>query len=177
MLEKKTIARPYAQAAFKRAVESDSLVKWSGMLAVLAAIGADPQMQVLLRHPKVGREQIESLVLEVAGDALDEEGRNFATLLVRGGRFSVAPEIFELFEEQRAEAERSINVNITSAYELTAEESERLGQAIGKRLQRNIELTTEVDRSLIGGAVVRAGDHVIDLSVRGRLQALGSWLR
>ncbi len=172
MLEKRTIAYPYAQAAFAQASEEDALADWSDMLALLAVITSDEQMQLLMRDPRVSIEQMKSLVTSVAGDVLTKTGTNFVSLLVDAGRLSVCVEINELFEERKAEAEQYASVQVISAYEMDEGQQQKIVDVMRKRLNRSVDVTIEQDKDLIGGAVITVGDTVIDLSLRGRLNAM-----
>jgi len=174
MLEKTTIARPYAQAVFELAQEQGALSAWSGQLEILVRIATNEDMQHLLGDPRINKEQLERLVLDLASDGLDESGQNLVKVLIGAERFEFCPEIQALFEALKAEAEKVIEVEIRSAYPLDDSEKQQLAEAIRSRLGRSVELDTNEDASLIGGVVVRAGDEVMDLSLRGRLEEMAS---
>ncbi len=174
MLEKTTIARPYAQAIFELAREQGALASWSEQLATLAQIAADEDMQRLLSDPRISKAQLESLVLEIAGDKLPDSGRNLVKVLIGAERFEFCAEIRALFEALKADAEKLIEVEISSAFPLDESEKQKLSEAMRSRLGRSVELNANEDSSLIGGVVVRAGDEVIDLSLRGRLEQMAS---
>ena len=176
MQEKITIARPYAQAAFEQAQEEESLALWSDMLNLLATIISDDSLQKIIDDPRVSSSQLQSLVLDVAGDALSQTGQNFVKVLVESERLGLAPEIHQLFESKKADAERTANIEIISAYELDASQEQKIVESLAERLGKSIEITKTIDSSLIGGAIIRAGDVVIDASLRGRLQELASEL-
>lgn len=171
-----TIARPYAEAVFQRAVDSGKLDLWSDMLALLAAVARDPAMVGLIASPKLDRDQMAELMLEVGGGRLSDEGQNLVRLLVANRRLSVLPEIAQLFEALKAQHEGSLDVTIVSAFPLNAAQAERLGAALKARLGRDIRIHSETDDALIGGFRVRAGDLVIDGSVSGRLGKLANEL-
>jgi len=167
-----TIARPYARAVFEQARADGELKAWSDMLAVLGLIAADPQMQGLMRNPRVSHAQLTGIVLDICGTRLNEQGKNFVCLLVEARRLGVAGEILRLYQELHAEAEGVATVEIISAYPLEEAQRETIRQKMAARLSRKIEITTHVDQDLIGGAVIRVGDSVIDASLRGRLRQL-----
>ena len=173
MQENYTLARPYATAAFKQAREQDALEQWSGALQALAGIVADPRMQSVARNPKVDEQQLTDLVMEVGGKAFPEQVRNFVHVLVDSERLLLAPEMAELFERMKADAEGSARVSLLTAYELADEDRDRIGKALEKHFGRRVELEVTVDESLIGGVIVRSGDQVMDASVRGQLEQLG----
>lgn len=173
MQENTTIARPYARAVFEQAKAAGELAQWSGMLRLLNQIVADPMMQSLIKNPKVDHDRLAGIVVDVCGGQLNLPGRNFVRILVDAGRLSVAPQIYRLFEEKKAEAEGVAEVVVISAYPLEDQQQENIKQVMARRLGKKIEITTHVDPSLIGGAVIRAGDSVIDASLRGRLKQLG----
>ena len=172
MQEKTTIARPYAQAVFETASEESKLSEWSEMLGLLDAVVSDAQLQAVLTNPKLDATALSDLVLGVCGESLDEKGSNLVKVLANARRLVIVPEINKLFEQLRAEAEGVIEVAVTSAYELAADQQAAISEAMAKRLGRKVEITSDIDDSLIGGVVIRAGDSVIDASVKGRLKAL-----
>jgi len=172
--EKATIARPYARAAFEQAREEGKLKDWSAMLRLLAGIGSDPLVRAVLKNPKVSTEQVQGLVADVGGKALSESGRNFAKVLVAAGRLDVAPEVHVQFERMRARQEGTADVRVVTAYELDEAQQKQIAGIMKKRLGKEIAVSAEVDKSIIGGVIIRAGDSVIDASLRGRLRQLGN---
>ena len=176
MAEKATLARPYAKAAFEQARGENKAKEWSGLLELLAAITADPLMRRVARNPRVSDEQLSGLLMELCAERLMPTGRNFVQLLVHAGRLEVAPEIRVQFERRRLQAEGRANVEVIAAYELDDAQRNRIREVMTRRLGREVTLSASVDKSLIGGAVIRSGDSVIDASVRGRLRTLGNQL-
>jgi F-type H+-transporting ATPase subunit delta len=174
MLEKTTIARPYAQAVFELAQESASIEEWSSALSLLDQVVSDSQMRLLLNNPKVSHQQLQDLVIEIGGDALSGQAQNFVKILVAASRLAYAPQIAELFAAMRADAEGTVDVEVTSAYELDDAQQNSIAESISARLGKKVKISSTVDESLIGGAVIRAGDSVIDASLRGRLTELGN---
>ena len=172
MQENITIARPYARAAFEQASADGELASWSTLLGLLGQIVADPLMRSIIKNPKISHVQLTNILLDICGSHLNEKGRNFVRILVESGRLTVAKQISMLFEELKAEAEGIAGVEVISAYPLEDKQRELIKQVMAKRLAKKIEITTHVDQSLIGGAIIRAGDSVIDASLRGRLQQL-----
>jgi len=167
-----TLARPYAKAAFEVALEQSALDKWSSMLALSAAVSADSGVSEVLSSPSLSSDQIADAFMGICGDELDEKGKNFVCLLAENKRLILLPEISTLFDNLKANQEKSVDVEITTAFEISSDVSNKLAQALKDRLQREIILATSVDQSLIGGAIIRAGDNVIDSSVRGKLSKL-----
>jgi len=176
MQENTTIARPYAIAAFEHAQEEGKLGDWSAMLNVLNMVIADEQMQVVLDNPRLDETFVCDFVLEICGDHLSENGKNFVKLLVQAGRLSLAPLIYKLFEQKRTDAEGIAEVELISAYALDAMEQNKIAEVLAKRIGKKIEVSTSIDNTLIGGAVIRIGDSVIDASVKGHLKQLGNEL-
>jgi len=174
MAERITIARPYAKAVFRLASERKQVAPWSQFLERAAAAVSDPQLRPLLNNPSVAAEQLIQLLSEVAGSEPDPETRNLLRSLSANRRLSFLPEIATRFEQLRAEAERTLDVTVTSAVELTSEQRERFAAAMRKRLNREVHLHCEIDPALIGGAVIRADDLVIDGSVRAGLTQLAA---
>jgi F-type H+-transporting ATPase subunit delta len=172
--EKLTAARPYAEAAFGLARSRGELAPWSGMLRLAAAIAADERVARLAGDPKVTRERLTALFLEIAGDRLTLEARNFIRLLIDNRRLLLLSEIAAIFEQLRDEAEGTIEAEVVSAFPLSAEQSARIAAALKRRLAREVKLASRVDKDIVGGVVIRAGDLVIDGSARGRLERLAA---
>ena len=170
------LARPYARAVFQLAKEQDALAHWADVLELLGLIAGDERVARILRAPRVSAEDRAKLVRSIAGDHLDETGDNFVRLLAENGRLPLLPEIREQYEAFRAAAEGRVDAQVTSARELTKDQEGRISKALAKRLDSDVRLECKVDESLLGGAVIRAGDQVIDGSLRGRLRRLGSQL-
>jgi F-type H+-transporting ATPase subunit delta len=174
MAERLTIARPYAKAAFRLAAERKQLPQWSSFLERAAATVADAQVRPLLNNPGVSSEQLIELISAIAGGELEPQSGNFLRSLAYNRRLGFLPEIAGRFEQLRAEAERTIEVTVTSAIELTGAQREQFASAMRKRLNREVHLHCEIDPTLVGGAVIRADDLVIDGSVRAGLMQLAA---
>ncbi|GHB13941.1 F0F1 ATP synthase subunit delta [Salinicola rhizosphaerae] len=169
-----TVARPYAKAAFEFARDQQALQAWSQSLSLAAAAASDADVgERILGNPRLTQADKTRLLLEVCGDdAFDERVENFLRLVGEKDRLAALPDIFEEFEVLRAQEEKRVDVTIVSAFELDDAQQTRLAEALKKRLNREISITTQVDRELLGGVILRTGDTVIDGSVRGRLQRL-----
>lgn len=176
MADRATIARPYARAAFEHAREEKDLAAWSKLLGASAAAIADARVERLLGHPLVTGEQLVGLLVDVSKKAAGAEGRNFLLTLAENRRLGFLPEVAAQFEVLRAEVEGVIDVEIIAAREIAAPQKKRLEAALQKRLEREVRMHIRLDDSLIGGAIVRAGDLVIDGSLKGRLARLSSAL-
>ena len=172
MQENITSARPYARAVFEQARAEGELGLWSGMLDLLVRIVSDPLMRTLIKNPKVSHDQLTNILLDICGSSFNEKGKNFVRILVESRRLSVAGEIHRLYEKYKASAEGIAGVEVITAYPLEDSQHEQIKQIMTRRLGKKIEITTHVDQSLIGGAIIRAGDSVIDASLKGRLQQL-----
>ena len=172
MLENATIARPYATAVFELAQEAGQVEEWSAMLGLLGLLAADKDMRQLITNPKVSRQQLQDLVFEVCGDGLSDLGRNLVKLLVRGDRLQYASQIKNQYEQMRAVAEGKVDVEVVTAYTLERQQQDSIAETISDRMGKQVNIKTSVDESLIGGAVIRAGDLIIDTSIRGRLAEL-----
>lgn len=176
MAETTTIARPYAQAVFDIAAAEKALGKWSDVLNLLSMVSSDPAMTALVRNPRVPREQVCDLIRDVCGDALDEKAMSLVRVLAENGRLELLPQVSVLFEQQRAEAEKVVQAEVTSAYPLSDAQRADIAASLKRRLGREVTLNCTTDSSLIGGAVIRAGDLVIDGSVTGHMDRLASAL-
>ncbi len=172
MADKTTIARPYARAAFAAAAGAKMLGPWSESLQRAAAGARDVRVQNLLGNPSVSSADLSKLIMDIAGPQLDEHGRNFIQTLAENRRLGYLPEISGLFDELKDEAEGVVDVTVTSAAPLDDSQRESLASALQRRLKRQIRLHCDTDPGLIGGAVLKAGDLVIDGSVRARLNRI-----
>lgn len=172
-----TLARPYAKAAFEFASAAKQSDAWSSMLALAAAFVESPEVIAQLRNPALTWERKSALLAELCADRIDESFRNFVVALGENDRLELLPTIRDQFELLKAEAERSLEVEIETAHELSAEQLQTLAAALSKRLDRTVQPTLVVNSALIGGLIVRAGDLVIDGSVRGKLNQLAEALK
>jgi F-type H+-transporting ATPase subunit delta len=176
MAENITIARPYAQAIFSLAQEQSDLKGWSDMLQFAAAVAADPEMVAVIDSPRFDSNQIAELFIDVCGDKLNDAGKNMIRVLAENDRLAVLPEVAELFEAERAAVEGTVVAEVTSATALNDAQQQSIAEALKKRLGRDVTLECKIDESLLGGAIIRAGDVVIDGSVVGKLEKLTSAL-
>ena len=172
MAEKSTIARPYAEAVFQTADAAGQLKEWSAMLQTIAIIAADADMQSLIGNTSVNKEQVAQLVVDVAGDVMTDAGCNLVKLLAENRRLDVVAEIAEQFETLKAEAEKTVEAEIVSAMEVSVAQQSMIADKLKARLGREVSLKCRVDESLMGGAIIKAGDMVIDGSVSGQLNKL-----
>ncbi len=185
MADNNTIARPYAQAVFELALEQKNMGSWSDGLEVARDVMADGQVSRFLGNPALTAAERLSFLTDLFKSAdeqtsilarADKYGTNFLKLLLEYGRINVLPEIAEHFEELKAAVENMVEVTVTSAAPLGAAQQEAMESALKERLGRDVNLTAETDENLIGGAVIRAGDVVIDGSLRSRLDGLANAL-
>jgi len=174
MPDKSTIARPYAKAAFEAA--SGRLAPWSEALRRAARTVADPRVEALLHDPRVHSAQLAELVVATAGPNLEPTTRNFFHVLAENHRLDCLPEISARFAELQAQAEGTVDVEVISACALNEAQQGMLAAALERRLRRTVRLRCSHDPALIGGASVRAGDLVIDGSLRGRLARIARQL-
>ncbi len=167
-----TTSRPYAQAAFEEAVMLGDLKSWSEMLCKIADYTADSQLKAVITSPKVDSYQLQLLMLDLAGSNISVQAQNFIKILVANNRLDLLPEILKHFEAFRADAEKSIDVEVTSAYEMSEDQKRKVIAALKVKMGCEINLSSAIDRALLGGIVIRAGDKVIDGSARARLSEL-----
>ena len=172
MAELRTLARPYAKAAFQAASESDSLQFWADQLVLLGSISVDPKVVDAITSSTLDAASQVSTLVDLVGSDLSGAVNNFLHILAENKRLLLLPSVAELFVELKANLERSVEVNISTAFALDDTTETKLTQALKEKLQRDIQVHTNVDKSLLGGVVVRAGDIVIDGSVKGRLAKL-----
>ena len=172
MAESITIARPYAKAAFQAAKDSQALTEWSEMLGYASAVAVDENMVAVLENPALTSEQKAQFFIDVCGENLTNEVKNFVFVLSENNRLGLVSDIAELFESLKAQLEQSLDVSIESAFELSDVQSEKLAQALSKKLDRKVVIASTVNQALIGGVIIRANDLVIDASVRGKIAKL-----
>ncbi len=169
MSELATLARPYAAAVFKRSKETSATAKWSQALAFMSAVLSDEEISVVVDNPKVNNEMLSALMLDICQEQVDEEGANFLKLLVQNRRLALVPYIAKIYEAYRAEDEGYVDVEVTTAYAFSKEEKQQFASKLEKTFSKKVHMNVSVDKSLIGGVLVRAGDRVIDGSIRGQL--------
>ena len=172
-----TLARPYAKAAFESARETNALGEWSRMLGMAAAVSKQPAVHVALTDPGRSWQQVADLFSDLCGEELNGQAQNLVSLLAENKRLLLLPQICVLFDELKAIQERSVEVEFITAFPVSGAASDHLEKALRARLKRDIRLTASVDPALIGGAVIRAGDQVIDSSIRGKLAKLAETMR
>lgn len=176
MSESSNIARPYAQAVFELARDSGRFDEWSDSLKSLCEIVEHPDIGAMINDPRITREQILDVMLEIGGDGFDEQTGNLVRILGHYRRLAAIPMIAKQYESLRAQEEGIIEAELETAFEIEDEQRSSLVAALQNRLGRKVRLTSNVNPDLLGGVVVRAGDWVIDGSVRARLEKLSSSL-
>lgn len=176
MAELQTLARPYAKAVFDLARQDQSSVAWSKALGSLSELVTMPGIAGLIGHPALQRDELAGLMAEALGDAATPQVRSLLALLDENHRLRLLPAIGRQFEAMRAQAEQRMGVEIITAVDVDKAQADRLAEAIGKRLARAVEIQWNKDEDLLGGAMIRAGDLVIDGSLKGELQRLSQAL-
>ena len=176
MIEPTTLARPYARAAFEHARAAGDLAAWQAALSELAAITAEPKVAAAMGDPNQTAAQRAATLSGLAGDVVPSAVANLLAIMADNGRLSLLPEVAMLFDQLKQAVESTVAVHVTSAYPLSDAETQQLAETMQEKLARSITLTSETDPSLLGGALIRADDLVIDGSVRGRLNKLAGTL-
>lgn len=172
MSNKSSIARPYAKAVFELAQKEHAFPKWSEMLERAAMVAEDKQVVNLMKDPNFSSEELLQLFFELGKELYTQEMQNFLRTVARFKRLNTLKDIAAEYEEMRAEAEKVVTVSLVSAFPLTGEYQQRFEQALKRRTNCNVVLECQTDKSILGGAIIRAGDLVIDGSLRGRLAKL-----
>lgn len=172
MAELRTLARPYAKAAFQAASETSSVQLWADQLTLLGSISSQTKVNDAISSSTIDAATQVSTLTDLAGDDLSVAMNNFLHVLASNKRLLLLPSIAELFNELKADLERSVEVKISTAFALDSAVETKLAEALKDKLQRDIRVHTDVDKSLLGGVVVRAGDIVIDGSIKGRIAKL-----
>lgn len=176
MADPVTIARPYAEAAFRLAQEPQEFARWSDMLALTEAVVADPQIAQRIGDPHIDAATLEGAILGILGERLDGHGRNFVQLLIENRRLELLPHIHTLYEALRREHDSVLEARIISAFPIEENQARPLIAALEAKYRRKVNARLEVDSALIGGARIVIGDQVIDATVRGRLDAMAASL-
>jgi len=178
MAELTTLARPYAKAVFAAAQDHNAVDQWDQALAFAGHVAADQEVKNILANPGLSELRKAELFADCFEEPLPEALRNFLLILAESKRLALLPEVSALFSLYRADLERMVDLKVSTAYEMTAEQQQHLIDALSRKLERKVTLEAATDQSLIGGVVVQTGDLVIDASVRGKLarmaKALGS---
>jgi len=169
-----TAARPYARAVFEMAEQSGKLSEWSDMLGFMSGIASNDQVVELLASPSMAKQAGADAFIQFADGKLNGEAKNLVSMLAENDRISLLPEMSVIFEVLKDEAEGSVEASVTSAKKLSQAEEKSIADALAKRLGRKIKLKVSVDEALLGGAIIQAGDLVIDGSLRGRLSKMTS---
>lgn len=175
MAELNTVARPYTKAVFEYARDAGTISSWSDSLKDAAQVASDAVMKSILGNPALTSEQKANAVISVLED-LDESGQNFIRLLADNQRLALIPEIAVQFEQLKANQESNVEIDVTTAYELDEQQQQKLTQALSAKLGRDVALSSNVDKSILGGVVIRTQDLVIDGSVRARIAKLAEVL-
>lgn len=177
MAESTTLARPYAKAVFEFAQENKSLDSWASLLSTAAAVTKLDVMKRVLTHPMLTSEEQADVVFQACQDLANEKVKNLFLILAENKRLSLLPEINEAYEQLKAESEKLVEVSVISAFEVEASVVDKLKQALSNKLEKQVSIQVDVDKNLIGGVVIRAGDTVIDGSVRGKLAKLADAMK
>ncbi|WP_116475437.1 F0F1 ATP synthase subunit delta [Zobellella maritima] len=175
-MEMKTIARPYAKAAFDFAVENKAVENWLSMLSFAAEVASNEDMTHVLSSD-LNAEKMAEVFLVVCGEQLDEHGQNLIKAMAANGRLSVLPAVVQEFVAMKTELDREVEADVVSATKLTKQQVAKIQASLEKRLERKVKLNCSVDKALMAGIIIKAGDMVIDGSVRGRLSRLAETLQ
>ncbi len=177
MAEQVTIARPYAEAVFAIARDGNALPVWADMLKLASEVASDPAVRAALDNPRLPAAAKETLLLSICGDKLNVEGKAFVRVLSQAHRVSLLPDILELFNSLKDDADGVTRAHVASAFPIDDAQANTLKTALEKRFGKRIDMTVSVDPALIGGVKITVGDTVIDGSVQGELQAMANHLR
>lgn len=176
MAELATLARPYAQAAFNFARKADTLEQWSSALGEAAEICADEKFAALIGDPRVDGDRLCELLFDIGGERFSDENRRFLGTLVENGRLALLPEVSRLYTELYNEQQNRVKVEVVSAYAVKKAQQKLLQDALEKRFGKAVDMETRIDKTLIGGAIIRIGDEVIDGSLLGGLNQMATQL-
>jgi len=174
MAELQTLSRPYAEAAFRFGLEQKSLPQWSEQLTVIATVLADAQVRQWIGDPGVARERLTEILLTVCGSEITEQAGNLLRLLVVNDRLDIGAELLQQFEAMRAQAEQEIEATVESAYAISEAEQSKICRALEQHFGCTVRLDSSVNKDLLAGMIIRAGDWVIDGSAKARVRQLAN---
>ena len=177
MAEFATLARPYAQAVFELAIDASNLDEWSNNLNFLATVVKDPTMAAVIANPKVSKDTLTRLLHEIGDPHFSTPAKNLVNILVDNHRLPVMPQIAFQYEQLKAQHQGHIQVEIASVFPVEPQQQQEIESILKKRLGKAVDITTRIDKTLLGGWLIRTGDEVIDLSIQGHLQRLAFELR
>lgn len=172
MAELSTVARPYAEALFAAAKGEGSLDAWLARLERLAAVAAHPQVAAVVADPKLGDDQVHELITSLLGEKLPPAGDNFLRLVIENNRLAALGEIARQFRLLKNEAEGVADCLIESAFALSDAQVQDLLAALTRKFGLKLKPEVRVNPELIGGVRVQVGDHVLDTSVKTRLEQM-----
>jgi len=177
MAEFATLARPYANAVFDLAVEADNFDDWSNDLNFLTTVIEDPIIDKVIVNPQVDKDTLTRLLFDICDDNLEREGKNFFKILLDNNRLQAIPQIAFQYEQLKAQHQGYLNVEIFTPYPVEPQQQQEIETALKRRLGKTVDVNMALDKSLLGGCLIRAGDDVIDVSMKGHLQRLATELR
>ncbi len=177
MAEAITVARPYADAVYKHAVNKNTLNEWSRMLDYAAALAEDEQIKLLVGNPAVSAKQLGELLIEAGKRVFNDEGKNLLTLLAENNRVEVLPQISQIFEQLKAQHDGVLEAKIITAFAINDRQLKKLVSDLEQKFKSKIEAKVSVDPELIGGVKVEIGDEVLDTSVRAKLESMAVSLK
>lgn len=176
MSELTTVARPYAKAAFDFAVEKQTVAQWQEMLVFAGAVAQDASIKEILKGA-YSASKLAEIFIGVCGEQIDENGQNLIRVLAENKRLSALPDVATLFNQYKAEFDKEIEVDVTSAIKLTKAQQTSISAALEKRLSRKVNLICNVDKAIVAGLIIKAGDTVIDGSIQTKLNRLADALQ
>jgi F-type H+-transporting ATPase subunit delta len=174
MAELATLARPYAEAVFDTARESEDFALWSETLSFLTSVLENPMVNAVIAHPRIDKNTVRRILLDICESQMTDIGVNLVKVLMDNDKLSIIPHIAFQYERLRSEYQGYVEVEIASAYPVTPVQQQQAEAALQRRLGKGIVIKITIDNTLIGGWLIRIGDQVIDLSIRGRLQQLAN---
>ena len=177
MAEAITVARPYAVAAWRHAEAEGKAEQWTDMLGMMADIVSNETMSSIVTDPRIGADRLTQLMLDICGGHINDTAESLVRLLVENGKLSLMPEIAAVFAGLKSEAGGAVDATLLAAYPVDAKFEKAIAAAMQKKLNREVKFTTEEDKSLLGGVIVRVGDMVIDASIKGQIESLANELR
>ncbi len=172
MAELITLARPYARAAFEAADQKENLLEWSAMLQVSKIVSEHELVQNYISNPALTATEKATLFIDVCDGRLNDQGKNFIGVLAENHRLTLIPEIVELFEQLKRQKDKTVDIELQSAFDVTEAQQQTLATVLSKMLGRTVNIEATTDKTLIGGVFIRAENQVIDASVRGKLKKL-----
>lgn len=172
MSEKITVARPYAKAIFLIAKKDNSYKEWGDFLLILKKIVSNLRVVSYLKNPMLGSLEKYNFILNICGDFLDKNAENFVKVISNNDRLLYLGDICDLYEIYKEQEQNILRVSVVSAVALKDDSKKKFFLYLSKKFNKNVSIQFFVEKKLIGGAIIKSKDKVIDGTVKGSILRL-----